>query len=311
VKIVISGASGLVGRACASALRDDGHTVVRLVRPETAPSGGAAVAAMDSMGAIYWDPAAGTINANAMAGADAVLHFSGASIASGRWTPTRKALLRSSRVDSTRLLVDAIGRLRPKPRVFVCASATGYYGSRGDEILTESSAPGDDFLAQLARDWEAEARRAEFGGVRTVPLRFGLILSREGGALPQMLTPFQLGLGGRFGNGQQWMPWIALEDVVGIIRAVLEDERFAGAVNVVSPNPVRNAEFTRTLAAALHRPALFVAPAFALRLALGEMADALLGSQRVLPERLLALSYQFRFAELADALRAILAKQPV
>lgn len=308
VKILISGASGLVGRACASALLRDGHTVVRLLRGEGAPTGGAAVAAAASMGAVRWDPAAETINASAMAGTDAVLHFSGASIAERRWTPARKALLRSSRVNSTRVLVDAIARLEPKPRVFVCASAVGYYGNRGDEILTESSAPGDDFLAQLARDWEAEARRAEFGGVRTVLLRFGLILSREGGALPQMLRPFRLGLGGRFGNGQQWMSWIALEDVVGTIRATLEDERFAGPVNVVSPNPVRNAEFTSAVAATLHRPEIFAAPAFALRLALGEMADALLGSQRVLPERLLALSYQFEFPELAGALGATLAK---
>jgi uncharacterized protein len=298
VKILISGASGLVGQACFNALRREGHTASRLVRP------GATVGAGD----VRWNPAAGNIDAAAMTGADAVVHLAGASIAGGRWTRARKAELRASRVDATRLLVDAIAQMPAKPRIFLCASAIGYYGNRGDEVLGESSAPGDDFLALLARDWETEARRAEFAGIRTVVLRFGLILSRDGGALPQMLTPFRFGLGGRFGDGRQWMSWIALEDVIGIISVALMDEQFSGPVNVVSPNPVRNAEFTRTLAAALYRPAVFAVPAFALRLALGEMAEPLLlGSQRVRPERLLALSYEFRFTELPNVLRAALA----
>jgi uncharacterized protein len=298
VKILISGASGLVGQACVSKLRREGHTVTPLVRP-----GGAV-----GVGDVRWNPAAGTIDAAEMTGADAVVHLAGASIAGGRWTRARKAELRASRVDSTRLLVDAIAQMPAKPRVFLCASAIGYYGNRGDEVLGESSAPGDDFLALLARDWETEARRAEFAGIRTVALRFGLILSRDGGALPQMLTPFRFGLGGRFGDGRQWMSWIALEDVIGIIRVALTDEQFSGPVNVVSPNPVRNAEFTRTLAAALHRPAVFAVPAFALRLALGEMAEPLLlASQRVRPERLLALTYEFRLTALPAVLRAALA----
>lgn len=297
MKILISGASGLVGQACASALRQI-DTVARLVRPGAAAG----------VGDVRWDPAARVIDTGAMAGTEAVVHLAGASIAGSRWTRARKVELRSSRVDATRLLVDAMAQMQPKPRVFVSASAIGYYGNCGDEVLNESSPPGDDFLARLARDWEAAARRAEFGGIRTVLLRFGLILSRDGGALPHMLTPFRFGLGGRFGNGRQWMSWIALEDVIRIILAALTDERFSGPVNTVSPNPVRNAEFTRTLAAALNRPSVFAVPAFALRRALGEMAEPLLlASQRVRPERLLALSYPFRFPELAGALRATLA----
>jgi uncharacterized protein (TIGR01777 family) len=297
VKILISGASGLVGAALRRALRSEGHTIARLVRP-----GGAA-----SDGDVRWDPASAMIDTAAMEGTYAVVHLSGASIADGRWTPARKAVLRSSRVDSTRLLVDAIARLRQKPGVLVCASATGYYGDRGDEILTEASEPGTDFLALLARDWEAEAIRASAAGVRTVMLRFGVILDPEGGALPKMLLPFRFGVGGRFGSGQQWMPWIALEDAVGITRTAIFDERFEGAVNVVTPNPVKNIDFTRIVARVLHRPSIFAVPAFALRLALGEMAKPLLlASTRAVPERLMKLGYAFRLAEIEAALRGIL-----
>jgi uncharacterized protein len=297
MKILISGASGLVGKALVSVLRAEGHSVVRLVRPGSAAS----------PGDIDWDPTAATISVSAMEGAEAVVHLSGASIAQGRWTPARKAILRSSRIDTTRVLVDALASLRQKPRVFVCASAIGCYGNRSDEILTESSAIGTDFLALLVRDWEAEANRAEQSGIRTVLLRFGVILSGEGGALLQMLLPFKFGLGGRLSSGEQWMSWIALEDAVGIVRAALANERFAGPLNVVAPSPLRNAGFTRIAAAALHRPAIFAAPAFALRIALGEMADALLlASQRVIPERLLAAGYSFQFAEFETALRAML-----
>ena len=208
MKILISGASGLVGKALTRRLQGDGHIVARLVRP----GGGAS-----SRGDILWDPMAATVDAPAMEGADAVVHLSGANIAGGRWTPERKAVLRSSRIDYTRVLVDTLSGLKRKPRVFVCASATGYYGSRGDEVLTESSEGGTDFLALLARDWEAEARRAELAGIRTVRLRFGVILSSDGGALPRMLAPFKYGVGGRLGSGNQWMSWIALEDVTEIM----------------------------------------------------------------------------------------------
>ncbi len=297
MKILISGASGLTGAALASALRVQGHTVARLVRPGSAASAGD----------IAWDPMAATIDVAAMEGMDAVVHLSGASIAQGRWTAARKAVLRSSRIDTTRVLVDALASLRQKPRVFVCASAIGCYGNRGDEILTESSAIGTDFLALLVRDWEAEATRAEVSGIRTVLLRFGVILSGEGGALPQMLLPFRFGLGGRLGSGKQWMSWIELADAVGIICLAITDEHLAGPLNVVAPNPLRNAELTRIVRTVLHRPAIFAAPAFALRIALGEMADALLlASQRVIPERVLASGYSFRFSEFEPALRAVL-----
>jgi uncharacterized protein (TIGR01777 family) len=238
-------------------------------------------------------------------GTDVVIHLSGAGIGDGRWTSARKQLLRSSRIDTTRVLVDSLSKLKQKPRALLVASAIGYYGNAGDEILTESSANGTDFLALLCRDWEAEARRAAPMGIRTATLRFGIILSGKGGAIPSMLTPFKLGLGGRLGSGKQWMSWIAIEDVIGVIRFAIANEQVSGPVNVVAPNPVRNEEFTRLLAGMLHRPAIFPAPAFVLKLAMGEMADGvLLGSNRVRPEKLLAAGYSFRFQILEPALRA-------
>jgi uncharacterized protein len=251
---------------------------------------------------------AATIELSAIEGTDAVVHLSGARIDRGRWTPERKAVLRGSRIDTTRVLVDAVASLRQKPRVFVSASAIGCYGDRGDEILIESSAIGTDFLSLLVRDWEAEAARAELSGIRSVRLRFGVILSSDGGALPQMLLPFKFGLGGRLGTGKQWMSWIALDDVVRIICTAIASDSLAGPLNVVAPNPLTNADFTRIAAAVLGRPAIFAAPAFALRIALGEMADALLlASQRVMPERLLEAGYVFRLPDLESALRTILA----
>jgi hypothetical protein len=243
----------------------------------------------------------------AMQGADAVVCLSGAGIGDGRWTPERKKVLRSSRVNATRVLVDALGQMNRKPRVFIGASAIGYYGDRGDEILTEASTAGNDFLARLAHDWEAEAMRAETSGIRAVIVRFGVILSAKGGALTRMLTPFKLGVGGRLGSGKQWMSWVSLDDVVGIIRAAIANGGIRGPVNVVAPNPVRNADFTRALASALHRPAIFPAPALVLRIALGEMADGLLlSSQHVRPERMITAGYDYRFGELEAALLSIL-----
>jgi uncharacterized protein (TIGR01777 family) len=296
MKILITGASGLVGTAATDGLRAGGHTVDHFVRP------GREAAAGD----VRWDPSAATMDLAAMEGADAIIHLCGASIADGRWTTERKRILRGSRLGPTRVLVDAMAKLERKPRVFLAASATGYYGDRGDEVLTEASANGSDFLSQLTRDWEAESLRAQLFGIRTVLLRFGVILSTHGGALPKMVTPFKFGLGGRLGSGRQWMSWVALEDVVGAIGAALADERFAGPVNVVAPNPVRNADFTRGLASAVRRPAIFPAPAFMLRLALGEVADALLlASQRVQPEKLSGAGFKFRYPNLESALRAI------
>jgi uncharacterized protein len=301
MRILISGASGLVGTAATIALRADGHEMAHFVRP------GGSVSAGD----VRWDPAAGNVDCGPMEGVGAIIHLAGAGIGDARWTEARKGTLRGSRADSTRILVDAISKLRRRPRVLLAASATGYYGDRGDEVLTEASAGGSGFLAALARDWESEGLKAEALGVRTVLLRFGMILSSRGGALPRIVPPFKFGLAGRLGNGRQWMSWIALDDVLGVIRALLADEQFSGPVNVVSPNPVRNAEFTRLLAGTLHRPAIFPAPALALRLALGEMAgELLLASQRAVPQKLVAAGYVFRFPELAQALKSILTETP-
>jgi uncharacterized protein (TIGR01777 family) len=258
--------------------------------------------------AVAWDPATGELG-GAGVGADAVVNLAGASIAGGRWTAERMALLRTSRIDTTRALVGALAKMNARPSVLVSASAIGIYGDRGDETLTEESKPGTDFLADLAKEWEAEAIKAEALGIRVVLARFGIILAREGGALAKMLTPFKLGVGGRLGTGKQWMSWVTLEDVVAILRFAIESASVRGAINIVSPQPLQNAEFTTVLAKAVHRPALFPAPAFALRLALGEMADALLlSSQRVAPQALEKLGYRFLHADLTSALAAALAK---
>ena len=304
MKVLVTGSTGLVGTALVSALAHDGHTVCRLMRPQSVVAGGAKEG-FD----VAWNPATGELG-GASVGADAVVNLAGASIAGGRWTKERKELLRSSRVDTTRALVGALAKMNARPRVLVSGSAIGIYGDRRDEVLTEESKPGTDFLAGLAREWEAEALKAEALGIRVVLARFGIILARHGGALAKMLLPFKLGVGGRLGSGKQWMSWITLEDVVGIIRFALENGAVRGAVNVVAPQAMQNAEFTKVLAKTLYRPALFPAPAFALRLALGEMADALLlSSQRVVPERLEQMSHAFRYAILSLALNAILTKK--
>jgi uncharacterized protein (TIGR01777 family) len=255
---------------------------------------------------VVWDPVAGQLDAGAD-GADAVVHLAGASIADGRWTPARKRVLQESRIAATRHLVHALGKLQHPPQVFVASSAIGFYGDRGDEELTEDSAPGNDFLAQLTHDWEAESSRAKDFGARVVTPRFGIVLAKNGGALPRILLPFKLGAGGRIGSGRQWMSWIALRDAVGILIYALETPQLTGPANAVSPQPVRNAEFTKHLGHVLHRPTLFPTPGFALRLALGEMADTLLlSSQRVLPKKLEQLGYEFQYPHLESALEAIL-----
>lgn len=297
MRVLISGASGLVGSALTGALRRAGHTVNRLVRP-----GGAG-----APGDVGWDPVSGKIELAGLEGVDGVVHLAGASIAEGRWTESRKRLLRASRVDATRHLANGLLGLARPPKVLVCASAVGYYGDRGDEQLTEACAPGSDFLAQLARDWEAEALRAGEKGIRTVMLRFGVILSAQGGALPRMLLPFKLGVGGRLGSGQQWMSWLTLPEAVGFAQHALENASLMGAVNAVAPSPVRNSEFTKVLGKVLRRPTLLPAPEFALKLALGEMAEALLlSSQRVFPARLQEQGYNFRNPELETAVRKVL-----
>lgn len=261
MKILVTGSTGLVGTALVNELLRGGQTVCRLVRPET-PAGGGGIP-------VRWNPATGALEGSA-AGAEAVVHLAGASIASGRWNAERKALLRASRVETTQQLVASLSGLQPAPKVLISAAAIGYYGNRGDEVLTEESAPGNDFLATLAKDWEAEAVKAEALGMRVVRLRFGVILAKHGGALERMLLPFRLGAGGRLGTGKQWMSWLSLAEAAAIIRFALENDAVRGAVNAVAPQQVRNAEFTKALASALRRPAIFPAPAFALRMALGE-----------------------------------------
>ncbi|MFQ5915907.1 MAG: TIGR01777 family oxidoreductase, partial [Nitrospinota bacterium] len=240
---------------------------------------------------------------------DAAVHLSGENIGEGRWTAAKKAAIRDSRVKSTRLLAETLARLEQPPRVFVCASAVGYYGDRGEEVLREESPLGSGFLPDLSLEWESAAEPAVQKGIRVVHLRNGIVLSPKGGALAKMLPPFKLGLGGKLGSGRQYVSWISLDDMVGVIRHALERESLSGPVNAVAPNPVTNAEFTQTLGRVLSRPTVFQVPAFTLRLAFGEMADAaLLASARVEPARLLASGYSFRHPELEGALRHILGK---
>ena len=302
MKVLVTGSTGLVGSLLARELRGAGYTVCRLLRPASSPGIRRSPEGPD----VCWDPITGELGAAAV-GADAVVNLAGASVADGRWTTDRKRLLRSSRVDTTRALVQALAKLDAPPRVLVSASGIGYYGSRGDETLDEQSSAGDDFLSDLAKDWEAEALKAEVLGARVVCLRFGVILAKDRGALPKIARPFRYGVGGRLGSGRHWMSWVAIEDVVAILRLALENKTIRGPLNVVSPQPVRNADFTSCLARVLHRPAWFPAPAFALRMVLGEMADALLlSSQRVEPAYLKNLGYPFLQPELESALRAIL-----
>jgi hypothetical protein len=302
MKILMTGSTGFVGTALCQDLQRSGHTVCRLVRPGTAAEKTRGADGFD----VNWNPATGELGGAAV-GADAVVNLAGASIAQGRWTAGRKQLLLASRVDTTGALVQALSKMAARPRVLVSASGIGYYGSCGDQVLTEESPLGHDFLSRLGQEWEAEAAKAEALGIRVVRARFGVILAKHGGALPRMARPFLWGVGGRIGSGKQWMSWITLQDVVGILRFALENGAARGPLNVVSPQPVRNAEFTKELAKTLHRPALFPAPAFALRLLLGEMADELLlSSQRVLPAQLEKLGYRFLHPDLAAALTNVL-----
>lgn len=303
MKIIVTGASGLVGSALVPTLIAGGHQVTALVRRASRHRPPADVTEVE------WDPAGGQLDAARLVGHDAAVHLAGEPIAAGRWTDAKKRRIRESRVQSTRLLAETLARLQTRPRVLVCASAIGYYGSRGAEVLIEESAPGNDFLAEVCRAWEAAAEPARAADIRTVHLRFGVVLSKEGGALAQMLTPFQLGIGGQIGSGKQYMSWLALDDAVGMIEFALNAESFAGAVNAVAPQPVTNREFTQTLGRVLGRPTFLPMPAFALRLALGEMADALLlASARVEPTRLAAAGYEFKYPQLEGALRHVLHK---
>ena len=295
MKVAITGASGLVGRALVAFLTAGGHEVVRLVRRQPRSAGEA-----------RWEPASGEIDRAAVDGVAAVVHLAGENIAEGRWTEARKAALRASRIGPTHRLAETLAGLSRTPKVLVSSSAIGYYGDQGDAWLDETSAPADDFLGRLARDWEEATLPASRAGIRVVRLRTGIVLAREGGALGKMLLPFRLGAGGVLGSGRQYMSWIAIDDLAGAIHFALTTD-LDGPVNAVAPRPVTNREFTKTLGRVLARPTVARVPAFVLRLAFGEMADAaLLGSSRVRPARLLQAGYRFRFEELESALRYLL-----
>jgi uncharacterized protein (TIGR01777 family) len=297
MKVLVTGSSGLIGSAVVENLIAGGHSVIRLVR--RAPG----------QNEIHWDPAAGTIDAAGLEGLDAVVHLAGENVAQGRWTQEKKKRIRDSRVEGTRILCNALSGLVQPPRVLVAASAIGYYGARGDEVLTEESPPGSGFLSDVCRQWEAATAPAAQRGIRVVNLRIGIVLSSKGGALAKMLLPFKLGVGGRVGSGKQYMSWIALDDVVGAIDHAIANDSLSGPVNAVAPNPVTNYEFTKALGKVLEKPTLFPMPAFAAHLALGEIADELLlASTRVEPRRLLATGYKFLFPELEGALRHLLGK---
>ena len=300
-KILISGASGLIGTSLIRASGANQISVTRLVR-KSRP---------ESPQQICWSPQSSPAMADAaqLEGFDAVIHLSGANIGAHRWTAAYKREIVESRVQSTHALAQLLAGLKNPPRAFLCASATGIYGNRGDEILTESSAPGSGFLAETCVQWEAAAQPAKDAGIRVVHLRFGAGLSLEGGALAKLLPIFRMGLGGKLGSGKQWMSWMSLPDVVSAIFHIIQEAQLSGPVNMVSPILVTNAEFTRTLANVLHRPAIFPVPAFALRIVVGEMADeAVLASTRVLPARLAETGFHFQHARLALALESLLAK---
>jgi uncharacterized protein len=295
-RILVSGTSGLVGAALLPTLKARGYEVKRLVRR-----------AAGGDDEIFWDPAQ-PIPPDTVSGFDAVIHLAGESIV-GRWTAAKKAGIRDSRIPATTHLAQALAQAKQKPRVFLCASAIGYYGNRGDEVLTEGSTFGAGFTADLARDWELATASSAQAGIRTVSMRIGIVLGTGGGALQKMLPPFKMGLGGRVGNGRQWMSWIDLQDVVGAIHHILNIDLLNGPVNVVAPKPVTNADFTKTLASVLSRPAIFPMPAFAAKLAFGQMADELLlASQRVEPSKLIASGYSFRFGDLRTSLQTILGR---
>ncbi|MEZ6069610.1 MAG: TIGR01777 family oxidoreductase [Pirellulales bacterium] len=305
MRIAVTGSSGLVGSELVNFLTTGGHEVVRLVRG----SGGTSNAGAASHDRVVWDPTADRFDAAPLDGVDAVVHLAGESIASGRWTETQKRRIRESRVHGTRVLSEALAAMANPPRVYVGASAIGYYGDRGDESLDEDSPPGDLFLSGVCRDWEAASQPAADAGIRVALTRLGVVLSPKGGALSKMLTPFRLGAGGRVGDGRQYWSWVAIDDVIGALHHALMTDSLAGPVNVVAPHPVTNLEFTKTLGRVLRRPTVAPMPAFAARLLLGQMADELLLARaRVEPQRLLESHYHFRHPNLEDALRHVLGR---
>lgn len=292
MKVAIAGASGLVGSALIPVLKKLGGQITRLVRSDP------------KAGDIEWHPNQDQVSSRSLEGFDVIINLAGENLAGGRWTDDLKRKIRDSRVNGTHLLSEAIAKLPQKPRVFACASATGIYGDRDDETLDEQSESGGGFLAGVCREWEKATEPAVKAGTRVVNLRFGPILAREGGMLAKLLTPFKMGMGGKVGSGKQFISWVALDDAVNAIKFALEDESIRGPLNIVSPNPVTNEEFTKTLGHVLNRPTALAMPAFAARLAFGEMADEmLLVSQKVIPKKLTQLGFTFAFPDLEAAMR--------
>jgi hypothetical protein len=299
MKIVITGASGLLGSAMIPFFTTGGHIVKTLVRRSPAPEKGEA----------FWDPEQKKIDPSVFDGADAVIHLAGEHIGEGRWTDEKKRRIIESRTKGTSLIAETISRLASPPSVFICASAIGFYGSRGDRILTEADKPGDDFISKVCCEWEKSARSAVSARIRVVFMRIGIALSPAGGALARLLTPFRAGLGGKIASGSQYMSWIGIDDVIGAFFHVLAEKEISGAVNVVSPNPVTNLDLTKTLGKVLSRPALFSVPAAAINLAYGEMGrEVLLSSTRVIPEKLIETGYSFRNPDLEGALSHMLGR---
>lgn len=296
MRILITGASGFIGSDLTSVLRERGHEVITLVRSEPKDASER-----------YWKPADLLLEPAALDGIEAVIHLAGASIAGGRWTDERKKQIYESRIESTRLLVDRMAEVDVPPRAFICASAIGYYGDRGDSPLTETDGPGTGFLADVCKDWEAEAMRAESHGIRTVRIRTGVVLGTTGGALGEMLLPFKLGVGGRLGSGKQYMSWVSKEDIINIYVEAVENEALTGAVNATSPHPVTNREFTKTLGSVMKRPTIIPVPTFGIKAVFGEMGEKLLlDSARVLPNALQAIGYEFRHTDLRACLEEVL-----
>lgn len=296
MKVLVTGATGLVGSVLVPFLTSGGHEVLRLTRSEPKEAND-----------VTWNPNTGEIPKARLEGLDAVVHLAGENIAGSRWTSRVKERLRRSRVATTRMLCETLGALQRRPKTLICASAIGYYGNRGAEILTESAGPGHGYLAEMCRDWEASCEPARAQGMRVVNLRIGVVLSPKGGGLAKMLTPFKMGVGGVIGSGRQYWSWIAIDDVAGVIGYCLSNSQISGPINTTAPTPVTNREFTKTLGTVLERPTIIPMPAFMAKIALGEMAnDLLLASARVMPYRLSEIGYKFQYPILEPALRHVL-----
>ncbi len=303
MNILITGGTGFIGSALSRELANAEHKVIITTRKERYPTPSCCNTTI-----LTWKPPQ-LLPEGIVSNIDAVINLAGESIASGRWTKRRKELIRSSRISTTRALVQSMQNVKERPKVLISASAAGYYGTHGDEYVTEDTPAGKDFLADVGRAWEAEALKAEGAGVRVVLVRLGVVLGPDGGALSKMAAPFKFFLGGHIGSGKQWFSWIHRDDVIGIIKCVLENENISGAINLTAPEPVTNKEFSLALGKALGRPSWLPVPGFVLKTALGEMSDMLLTGQRVLPEKILKAGYKFKYPEVNEALRAIFSKK--